>query len=151
MTTALFLLSLFYGAPAAAQTVNDVNLALAIPARIVADRPMTLETYVRTYFRDEPILAEIARCESSFRQIGANGKVFRGQVTPSDVGVMQVNEFYHRERAEKLGFDLHTLDGNLAYARWLYDKKGTAPWASSEKCWQKSERLADAELQGTAN
>jgi hypothetical protein len=34
----------------------------------------------------------------------------------------------HTEVARQLGHDLETIDGNLAYARYLYSQSGTAPW-----------------------
>jgi hypothetical protein len=50
---------------------------------------------------------------------------------------MQINEHYHSATAAKLGLDLYTIQGNVAYARYLYDKQGTAPWSSSQPCWGK--------------
>ncbi len=134
----LFLVSSLYSGPAAVVIATPVQVAS------IADQPITLETYVREYFVETPVLAEIAKCESRFTHLSKSGKVLRGELTAEDVGVMQINEFYHDARAEKLGFNLHTLDGNLAYAKWLYAKEGTVPWTSSAKCWKRSERLADA-------
>ncbi len=90
---------------------------------------------VEEYFKDEPLLVHIAFCESSFRQDGKNGEVLRGRAVSEDVGVMQINERYHGERAKKLGYDIHTLEGNMGYAKWLYEKEGARPWMSSSKCW----------------
>lgn len=115
------------------------------------NQPVTLEEYVRDYFENTPVLAEIAKCESHFRHLGTSGRVIRGEVTTEDVGVMQINEFYHEERAKMLGLDLHTLDGNLAYAKWLYRKEGTVPWSSSSRCWQKADTLAKADAKTVAN
>ena len=42
-----------------------------------------------------------------------------------------------REVAEKLGLNLKTLRGNMAYAKYLYEKEGVAPWKSSSSCWDK--------------
>lgn len=142
---ALFLLSSFYSAPAkVAQSEDTAATKSAIPVTFgaLADRPLTLEEYVREYYQDTPVLALIAKCESSFRHLGWNGKVLRGETAPEDLGVMQINEFYHEERANALGLDLHTLDGNLAYAKWLYNKEGTLPWYSSAKCWERPDALA---------
>lgn len=90
---------------------------------------------VREYFRDTPILAKIAYCESKFQQYDKDGNVLRGTLTPDDLGIMQVNEYYHGTAAKKLGFNIHNVKGNLGYAKWLYEKEGTKPWASSAKCW----------------
>ncbi len=98
----------------------------------------TVEQYVREYFADAPIMAEIARCESHFKQFDTDGSIHRGVVNKSDLGVMQVNEYYHGKTADKLGIDLYTIQGNVSYAKYLYEKKGTQPWISSSPCWSKS-------------
>ena len=102
----------------------------------------TVEEYVREYFEEAPILAQVAWCESRNRQFAPNGDVFRGEINRKDVGVMQVNEFYHLETAEKLGYNLYSLDGNLAYAKYLFEREGTTPWLSSSKCWGKENHIA---------
>lgn len=140
-TGMLLLLGTFYGD--VTPTSAPVTSKTPVPQeQALADQPITLEEYVREYFKDTPIMAEIAKCESRFRHLGRNGKVLRGELTPDDLGVMQVNEFYHDDTAKFLGIDLHTLDGNLAYAKWLYQKEGTVPWYSSSKCWKKESTLA---------
>lgn len=142
-TTALFILATLYGNVSANAPADAFSLLPGTPVETkLADQPLTLEQYVREYFKNEPILAEIAKCESHFRHIGKNGQVIRGELTEEDVGVMQINEYFHEDRAEKLGIDLHTLEGNLTYAKWLYAKEGAVPWYSSSKCWQKSGTLA---------
>lgn len=100
---------------------------------------MSTEQYVRQYFSDIPIMIQIARCESTFRQLDTDGDIHRGRVNSADVGVMQINEFYHQGKAEKEGLDIHTLPGNVAYARDLYERQGTQPWISSKACWGKYE------------
>jgi len=104
----------------------------------IIDTNQNVESAVRDYFADIPVMAEVAKCESRFRQFEKNGTIFRGRITPKDVGVMQVNEHYHLDRATKLGYDIHTLAGNLAYSRLLYTEEGTDPWSSSSPCWKKS-------------
>src|SRR3989338_2804861 len=142
-TTMLLMFGTFYGTvPLEGATVARAKIAASAQETAPVNQPLTLEEYVRLYYHDAPILAEIARCESRFRHTGEDGKVIRGEASREDVGVMQINEFYHEERAEKLGLNLHTLQGNLAYAKWLYGKEGTLPWYSSAKCWQRPDALA---------
>lgn len=100
---------------------------------------MSTEKYVRQYFSDVPILVQIAKCESHFRQLDPNGEIHRGVVNNLDVGVMQINEFYHLDQASKKNIDIYTLEGNTAYARDLYEREGTKPWSSSKACWGKYE------------
>lgn len=135
----LLFLSVFNASPAIVAT----EVAPMVP---VANNPITLEEYVRGYFADNPALAEVAKCESRFRHFDSRG-VLRGDYNYNDVGVMQINELYHAERAKKLGWDIKTLEGNLSYAKWLYEKEGLQPWASSGKCWKAGATLAVAQSQ----
>ncbi len=98
---------------------------------------MSTEQYVREYFEDIPIMIQIAKCESRFKHLDKDGEVHRGVIVPQDVGVMQINEYYHLDQAEKRNIDIYTLQGNLAYARNLYERQGTQPWYSSKACWGK--------------
>jgi hypothetical protein len=100
------------------------------------------EVVVSKYFSDIPIMAEIAYCESRYRQYEPNGKLFRGIVNDSDVGIMQINEYYHLEDSRKLGIDVHTVEGNMEYARHLYNTQGVQPWKSSAPCWNEHNTFA---------
>jgi hypothetical protein len=127
--------------------VRERETALKSEGQIIMEKPIAIETYVKQYYADDPILAQIAKCESGFRQFDKSGKILRGDKNSDDVGVMQINEIYHLERSKKLGFDIKSIDGNLAYAKWLYDKEGAAPWNASSKCWSKTSaniELADS-------
>jgi hypothetical protein len=108
---------------------------------VVLPAPMpevqTVEEYVREYYADTPVMADIASCESHFRQFDSTGSVLRGEVVHEDLGLMQVNETYHGATAKKLGLDLYSIQGNLAYAKYLYEEEGTEPWNSSWACWSK--------------
>lgn len=98
-------------------------------------RPKTTEEIVKEYFKDTPILAKIAYCESRYRQFDKDGSIFRGIVDNDDIGVMQINARYHLEKAKSLGMDIFTVEGNLAYGKYLYEKQGSVPWNASSPCW----------------
>ncbi|HEY4511268.1 MAG TPA: hypothetical protein VJH55_00270 [Candidatus Paceibacterota bacterium] len=119
------------GQPAETITSKEVKTEQTV------NQPHTLESYVREYFKNTPQLAHIAGCESTFKHLDKAGKIIRGRVNSSDVGVMQINEWYHLEQSKKLWIDIYTLEGNLEYAKLLYGKSGSAPWVSSSKCWNK--------------
>ncbi len=97
-----------------------------------------IEAYLRKEFADTPILVDIARCESTFRQFHKDGTVVRGRVDSDDVGVMQINTRYHGDKAKEMNLDLNTIEGNTTYAKYLYNKFGLKPWSASEKCWSKT-------------
>lgn len=141
-TGVIFLLSSMYGAGhsntevIASNTVSpDTDEKARVEEMIDIKK---VEEYLRENYSDTPLLIEIARCESGFAHYGKDGEIIRGRVDKNDVGVMQINERYHLERAEKLGFDIHTIDGNIGYAKLLYNDQGAAPWSASSSCWGKS-------------
>ena len=150
LTSAIFIATSIYGGPTGEaektkdSTLKDVKQIAKekVLKTDVTVGPDTLETYVREYFTDTPVLAEIARCESEFRHIGTNGQIIRGKVNQSDIGVMQINEYYHTKPSKALGYDLYDLEGNLEYAKWLYDEFGTSPWNASKACWGSGTKVA---------
>ena len=123
-----------------AASVDVTDAVVAKPKKL--DRNAEIESKVRLYFADTPIMAEVIKCESRFRQFNADGTAFRGIVNNQDVGIAQVNEYYHAKRAKKLGYDIYTAEGNVAFAKYLYAKYGTDPWSSSEVCWASTNGLA---------
>jgi len=97
-------------------------------------RSPTVEEYVHGYFEDIPVMAAIAECESRFRHFDQGGDIIRGEANWRDVGVMQINERFHLTVATELGYNLYSLEGNIAYARYLFEKEGTRPWNASKNC-----------------
>jgi len=81
------------------------------------------------------MMAEVARCESTFRHTLADGSILRGVVDNRDTGVMQINTHYHQDYADALGLDLEDFYHNMAYARNLYERQGLQPWSASRPCW----------------
>jgi len=96
----------------------------------------TTESLVRDYFKNTPVLAEIARCESGFRHTLSDGSILTGRVDSADTGVMQINKRYHQATATAMGLNLDNIYDNMAYARHLYETQGLRPWASSATCWK---------------
>lgn len=97
--------------------------------------PERAEFDAEAFLAPYPILLRIAACESGRRQFDANGEVLAGRVNPADRGYMQINAHYHAEMATRLGFDIETLEGNVRYGVWLYEREGTSPWFWSRACW----------------
>lgn len=96
------------------------------------------EAIVREYFRDIPVMIQVARCESTFRHTLSDGSILKGEVDPADTGVMQINKRYHAAKATDLGLDLNNIYDNMAYARYLYENQGTQPWSASSPCWSRT-------------
>ncbi len=89
-----------------------------------------VEKRVREYFSDIPVMIEIAKCESKFRQFTDSGSVLRGGGSMGMIGIYQFYEVVHKKAALTLGFDIDTVEGNLGYARHLYTQSGSTPWVS---------------------
>jgi hypothetical protein len=136
-----------YTTPALAKTkkvtVTKHPVAIQKPVIVIPDQA-AVEAKVRDYFKDAPDMIEIARCESKFRQYTDSGNVFRGGMSGGMVGVFQFFESIHAPGAKALGLDLTTLDGNLAYAKHVYETEGTTPWNSSQDCWDTKPLLGAA-------
>ena len=114
------------------------------PSNQEIENIMSTEQFVRQYFSDIPIMIQVAKCESQFRQLDKDGDVHRGVENNEDVGVMQINEFYHLDKSLEKDYNIYTIEGNTAYARDLYQRQGTAPWSSSKACWGKYESKTDS-------
>lgn len=141
-TGVVFLMSSLYGAGQANATANATVIPTATDKQGIEsitekdfNDSKVVEQYVKKEYSDEPLLIEIARCESTFRQYDKDGTVIRGKVNKNDVGIMQINEKYHGETAANHGYDIYTVKGNLDFAKYLYEKYGASPWSASSKCW----------------
>lgn len=86
-------------------------------------------------------LRRICACESTGNpnatpiHSAPDGSVLRGRMNASDVGICQINLYYHEATARGMGLDLFTEQGNIAYARYLYRTQGARPWKWSQDCW----------------
>ena len=133
--------------PSITLSILALATALGSPASIAStQQPMpqaqTVKEYVESYYADEPVLADIAACESHMRQFDKDGNVLKNP-NSSAVGIMQIMSSIHSAKADKLGIDITTIQGNLAYARYLYEEQGTTPWNASKSCWGQSKTSKD--------
>lgn len=82
-------------------------------------------------FYDNAHMLSVAECESGLTHYKDGGGVIRGNVTPSDTGVMQISLDHHQKEVDRLGLDMEDLYDNLTYARILYEQEGSKPWVCS--------------------
>ncbi len=126
--SAIFLCLFFFISPASAQTTTPTSTATSTPALPTVAQS---EARVREFFAEYPSMISIAKCESSFRQYTNNGTPLRA--SGRYIGVFQIDEKSHAAKAKKLGMDIYTLEGNIAYAKYLYEAAGTGPWKGCVK------------------
>lgn len=99
--------------------------------------PAYVESKVREYFSDIPVMIKIAKCESGFQHYQPDGSLTvsksvnkHGKRDSSASGTFQIlykGHFKQWSSSEKT--NITTLEGNLRFARKLYEESGTAPWA----------------------
>lgn len=103
----------------------------AVP--VVKETPAQIEVIVREAFADNPIMIHIAKCESTFRQFYNSGSVFKG--AGRYVGIFQIDEIIHTNAARALGFDINTVQGNIGYAKHIFEREGSRPWLNCSRSY----------------
>lgn len=110
-------------------------------APVIHPQAQTVQEYVEIYFADAPVMIEIARCESQFKQFDKKGNVVKNPRSTA-IGIFQIMSSLHKAPAAEMGMDITTIEGNADFARHLYETEGTKPWNSSKGCWGKSNLIA---------
>lgn len=114
----LFTIALFF------LQVNSVSASSTPPVE-----PLTVEEKIIKELGPE--FVKISFCESGMRQFNEDGTVL---ISPtSDIGLFQVNQV-HWDTAKKMGIDINTVDGNIAYAKFLKEQNGYGDWYMSKHC-----------------
>jgi len=101
----------------------------------------TVKEQVITAFGENSPMVMVAFCESTYRQYDEDGETLKGKVDPRDRGLFQINEYYHLEASKRLGYDIYTTEGNIGYAKYLYEKSGLQPWSASFDCLRRHNQL----------
>ena len=130
MALAALIVVLATGFPAHSE---GITLSAATSTQAVAQKE-SVEERIRREFADTPVLIDIARCESTFRQFRKDGSVLHGGYKNHMIGIFQVL-YTHDIEADSLGFNIYTIEGNIGYSKWLYKHLGTQPWVDSIGCW----------------
>ena len=116
-----------------------VVLGKALPSREVPSALPQVVPQTRVVLVKEdtlpPVMQRIAQCESRGQHFTKEGKVVRGKRNPQDTGLFQINAVVWGKKAEALGYNIHTPEGNAQMARYIFEHYGSAPWQSSAKCW----------------
>ena len=112
----------------------------ATPSEIKPESTQEMITRIaKSYGQDPELVLAIIKCEGEqYRTLGNNTNYDKqDRAWSTDIGLFQINDYYHAKTAEKMGIDIHTDRGNIVYAMWLMQKNGTRDWSASKQCWQK--------------
>ncbi len=123
-------------------SVHELSQKLETYYAVSPDHPEVdpgyVERRVREYFADIPVMIGMCGCESEFRQYREDGTLLvsrhvksgTGRRDSTALGVCQITYKNHYGNWTKsTETDITTLEGNLAYARWLYEQNGTSDWS----------------------
>jgi len=126
-----------------------INEPVLLPPGVncLSDCPL-IEEAVVDHFPDAKVMVAVAECESTFRHWDADGEVLKNEQGSSATGVFQIMASYHAEPASNLGWDIYTLEGNIAYADHLYRTQGLKPWAASKHCWSVADSYINRAILG---
>lgn len=85
-----------------------------------------------------PVLHRIAVAGSGDQQFGKDGQVIVhvNSNNTYDIGRYQINSIWN-ETASKMGYNLMVEKDNEAFAKYLFENKGSGPWSSSSARWNK--------------
>jgi len=119
--------------------LTQLETTLDVYAQVEAESPVIellepLEARFKTHFGEQwPIMYEVARCESSLRQLHDDWTPIVSRTR--DFGIFQINEKTWDSTARKLGLDYkHSLEDNLKMAKIILDQQGIEAWKPSSKC-----------------
>ena len=107
------------------------QLKVEIPLKKVETLNETIERLARKYHQSVKVAKAIIHCESKGKQSARNYQAVVGV----DIGMWQLNSYYHSKSAARMGFDIYKSADNLEYGFVLLSEQGLLPWSASKYCW----------------
>lgn len=111
---------------------NQANTELSNSGSVSRD---TIQDVLSAEFGPNSPMLDVAWCESGFKQFESPNRVLRGRITPADIGLFQINAEYHEDYLRV--YNVYSVQGNIAYAKKLYERNGLRDWKASKSCWEK--------------
>jgi len=87
------------------------------------------------YGQNGALARTIIKCESEMYGGAVNHNKIGGVIWSTDIGVWQINDYFHKDNALKMGLDIYDEWDNLEYGFILLKSEGTKPWYASKGCW----------------
>lgn len=100
-----------------------------VPNIPVEVKTQSVEEMIKSELGEQ--FVKIAECESGLRQFNDDGTMLISKT--KDGGLFQINQIHWKE-AEKMGIDITTIEGNIAFAKVLKERRGTKDWYMSRAC-----------------
>lgn len=84
----------------------------------------TINRWSAFYDLDPRLVTGIIYCESRFNVDAIGTQAVVGK----DIGLLQINTFFHLKKSKEKGYDIFETVGNLRYGLELMKEQGTSPW-----------------------
>ena len=97
------------------------------------DINLMIDVLSSKYGQNPEIVKRIIQCQSSFNPDAVNYNAKVGK----DIGLMQINTYFHTAGSTNLGLDIYKPYDNIEYGMVLMKESGLQPWTWSEHCWKK--------------
>lgn len=104
----------------------------------VHTKEVNLDSLITSYSDEFNVSENLARriigCESGFNPDATN-KNYKGDVHWStDIGMGQINDYYHKTRMDEMGLDIYDHEDNLRYT-FILLSEGETHYKASKFCW----------------
>lgn len=114
---------------------NEEYLPPVVPITVGFDVNTEITRLSKQYLIDEDLVKRIIKCESGFVKDALNINKRDGVAWSKDIGLGQINDYYHKETMIKLGLDIYTPKDNLAYMFILLKEDPLVHYKASSGCW----------------
>lgn len=90
------------------------------------------------YRVDSDTARAVIQCESQMNGSAINENKDENGITWSkDIGLFQINNYFHEKTMNDMGLNINNQWDNLEYGFILISKQGLSAWKASKSCWLK--------------
>lgn len=102
-----------------------------------ADIDATIDALAPSYGLSASLVKKISQCEDQGDPYSTHANKHGDVVWSTDIGPLQINDYYHKAEMKKLGLNINKPIDNLKFGLSMMETEGTVPWKWSEPCWGK--------------
>lgn len=95
-----------------------------------------IDTLAPKYGLSAALVKKISLCEDTGNPYSTHANKHGTTTWSTDIGPLQINDYYNESAMEKQGLDISKPLDNLQFGLQMMSKQGTNPWKASEKCWK---------------
>lgn len=101
-----------------------------------ADINKAIDTLAPKYGVSAALAKKISLCEDQGNPYNTHANKHEGVTWSTDIGPLQINDYYNESAMKKQGLDISKPLDNLNFGLQMLKEQGTQPWKASEQCWK---------------